>query len=417
MIVQIFPPEDLPEATIELPLSKSEAARSMVCRCLAGQNYDELRGICRDTEALGGALEGLAQRHSVIDVSASGTAMRIMTALCAATDGFEGRLTGDDSLRARPVRDLVDTLRLMGAEISYGVREGYPPLDIRGHSLKGGKVSVNTDTSTQYATALLLAAPLMEEALELTMTGNAERRPYVDMTARIMAAYGAEVDCERDFYRVAGKLRPSDFRVSRDWSAAAFWYELTAISAGFITLTDLSADSLQGDSRCREIFAMLGAVDDETPEGMELSASPDLYGSVEADLSDIPDCIPALAVTAVMTGVPFRFSGTGALRFKECDRQRAIINELEKVGVRLETDKYDTELVWDGSRMPITALPVFDTYKDHRMAMALAPVSVFVPGIAIRGAECVEKSYPGYWEHLQNCGFTVREVSQEALAQ
>lgn len=417
MILQIFPPEDLPEATIELPSSKSEAARAMVCRRLAGQDYHDLAGICRDTEALAGALEALDERSHIIDISASGTAMRIMTALCAATEGFEGRLTGDDSLRARPVAELVDVLRALGADISYGVREGFPPLDIKGHRLSGGPVRINTDTSTQYASALLLAAPLMEAPLEMTLTGSAKRRPYVDMTARIMQVFGADIDRERDFYRVEGQLIPSDFKVSRDWSAAAFWYEITAISAGFITLAGLRVDSLQGDSRCRDIFAMLGAVDEETSEGMELCANPDLYGSVEADLSDIPDCVPALAVTAAMVGVPFRFAGVGALKYKECDRTHALITELEKLGLRLELDKYDTELVWDGSRMHVTTMPVFDTYKDHRMAMALAPVSVFVPGIAIRGAECVDKSYPGFWDQLRDCGFTVREVAQEELAQ
>lgn len=149
-----------------------------------------------------------------------------------------------------------------------------------------------------------------------------------------------------------------------------------------------------------------------TDEGAELSATPELFNSLDADMSGMPDAVPALAVTACMVGVPFRFSGVGALHHKECDRLEALVRELAKLGFMLDIEAYGTVLCWDGRRRPIHELPVFDTYNDHRMAMALAPVSVFVPGIVVRDVEVVEKSYPSYWDDLRTAGFTLLDPSE-----
>ena len=201
-----------------------------------------------------------------------------------------------------------------------------------------------------------------------------------------------------------------------DWSAAAFWYEIAALTAGWVTIPGLRQRSLQGDSASAELFERLGVLTEYGDEGAELSATPDLYSRFDADLSDMPDAVPALAVTAAMAGIPFRISGIGSLHDKECDRIEALIAELAKLGMLAETEEYGTVLSWDGSRRPISELPVFDTYGDHRMAMALAPVAVFVPGIVIRDAGVVAKSYPGFWDDLRRAGFTV-EDAEEASAE
>lgn len=433
MNYRITPPEEIIESTIELPLSKSEAARAMVCSWLAGDREPcRWWRLCDDTRVLARSLKQIDMARTsqpddtpmTLDLEGSGTALRILTAICAATDGLTVRLTGNDSLRQRPMAELVDVLREMGAQIRYAVREGYAPLIIEGRQLQGGCCTLSTDTSSQYATAMLLAAPLMKDGIRISLTGSAETRPYVEMTARIMAMFGAKTEYGRDEVSACGALRNIDFTPDRDWSAAAFWFEIAALSAGWITLPGLKPDSLQGDSQCRGIFAMLGAVcneadddddddahsDMEPGEGLEVSATPDLFGSVEADLSAIPDCVPALAVTACLAGVPFRFSGVGALRFKECNRLEALIEELGKLGFVLETDKYDTELVWDGSRRPAFGIPALDSHNDHRMAMALAPVALYVPGLVLCGTECVSKSYPHFWTDFSTAGFQLQEV-------
>ena len=206
--------------------------------------------------------------------------------------------------------------------------------------------------------------------------------------------------------------KASDNDSEPDWSAAAFWYEIAALTAGWVTLTGLTEHSIQGDSEEASLFEKLGVLTEFTDEGAELSATPELFNSLDADMSGMPDAVPALAVTACMVGVPFRFSGVGALHHKECDRLEALVRELAKLGFMLDIEAYGTVLCWDGRRRPIHELPVFDTYNDHRMAMALAPVSVFVPGIVVRDVEVVEKSYPSYWDDLRTAGFTLLDPSE-----
>ena len=178
-----------------------------------------------------------------------------------------------------------------------------------------------------------------------------------------------------------------------------------------MTLTGISDSSLQGDKEVAPLFERLGVLTEYTDEGVELSATPDLYSRLEADLTDMPDAVPALAVTACLIGVPFRLSGVGALHHKECDRLEALKAELAKLGCILETENYGTVLTWDGRRVPVMSMPEFDTYADHRMAMALAPVSVFIPGIVVRNADVVSKSYPKFWEQLEAAGFTLADPS------
>ena len=153
---------------------------------------------------------------------------------------------------------------------------------------------------------------------------------------------------------------------------------------------------MQGDRGIVALFERLGVITEFGDEGAELSATPDLYNSLDVDLTDMPDAVPALAITAAMAGIPFKLSGVGALHHKESDRIEALAASLLKLGIVTETTHYGTVFEWDGRRVPITEMPVFDTFGDHRIAMALAPVSVFVPGIVIKNAEVVDKSYPGF---------------------
>ncbi|MDE6157484.1 MAG: 3-phosphoshikimate 1-carboxyvinyltransferase, partial [Muribaculaceae bacterium] len=169
--------------------------------------------------------------------------------------------------------------------------------------------------------------------------------------------------------------------------------------------------TVQGDREAAKLFERLGVLTEFSAEGAELSATPDLYNSLDADLADMPDAVPALVVTCCLTGIPFRLSGIDALRHKESDRIAALCAEMAKIGCLLETEAYGTVLSWDGRRVPVRSLPEFDTYGDHRMAMALAPVSVFVPGIVVRDAEVVAKSYPSYWQQLVDAGFRLADPS------
>lgn len=421
MDYRILPPAELPEAEVRLPLSKSISNRALIINALSAIDSPCLQvADCDDTRVMQQALKSSS---TTIDIDAAGTAMRFLTAYFASSTGRTVTLTGCERMKHRPIAPLVDALRMCGAEISYAENEGYPPLVISGRKLNGCKLDIDSTMSSQFASAILMIAPYMSGGLTLTLSADSGSIPYIDMTLAMMRQAGA--DAEREGLTVT--VKEGDYSraieaVEADWSAATFWYEIEAISSGFITLLGLSENSIQGDSETRHIFSQL-AVNTEFAEdyegkgaAVELTASPDLSPRLQLDLSNHPDMAPAIAVTCAMIGVPFRLSGLESLRIKECDRINAISQELQKVGVITEiTDNHTLE--WSGHRLPLTECPEFDTYGDHRMAMALAPIAIFIPGIKIKNIEVVSKSYPQFWQHLADAGFTLVDgnVSYESL--
>ncbi|MCM1071668.1 MAG: 3-phosphoshikimate 1-carboxyvinyltransferase, partial [Alistipes timonensis] len=346
-----------------------------------------------------------------VNIGGAGTAMRFLAAYYAATPGTDILLDGDERMRQRPIGQLVDALRACGADVEYAAEEGFPPLKIKGKRLKGGRVTVDATVSSQFVSALLMVAPTMEEGLTLDLDGEPVSLPYILLTLGMMEDRGATIDRTPLTISVEpGSYFPlNNDSAEGDWSAAAFFYEITALTAGWLTLKGLRADSRQGDRRAAEYFERLGVItapSEDFDNAVDLQPTPDLFGRFDADLSDTPDLAPALVVTAAMLGIPFRVTGLQSLGIKECDRLRALVEELEKTGTTIERVR-DFGLEWDGRRHPIAELPVFDARGDHRMAMALAPVAAYIPGITIRGAETVAKSYPGYWDALRALGFTL----------
>lgn len=413
MDYRVFPPEEIIEdAVVSLPLSKSISNRALILAALTeGAPCPPRLADCTDTQALAAALrQGLSGE---VNVGGAGTAMRFLTAYYAAVPGADILLDGDERMRQRPIGQLVDALRRCGADIAYAAEEGFPPLRIKGKRLKGGRVTIDATVSSQFVSALLMVAPTMEQGLTLDLDGEPVSLPYILLTTGMMEDRGADVDRSPLTISVKpGSYSPAPDDAEADWSAAAFLYEITALSAGWITLRDLRSDSRQGDRRAAEYFERLGVItapSEEVEGAVDLQPSPDLFGRLEADLSDTPDLAPALVVTASLLGVPFRLTGLQSLGIKECDRLQALVEEMEKVGAAVEKIR-DFGLEWDGSRHPVFEVPVFDSRGDHRMAMALAPAAVYLPGAVVRGAETVAKSFPGYWDALRALGFSLEEV-------
>lgn len=419
MDYRIFSPDGLIEASIELPLSKSMSNRALAIAALTpGGDPPGLRvAECDDTRVMLRAVAG--ERPASIDVEGAGTAMRFLTAVVAATPGWNAVIDGSARMRERPVGALVDALRACGAAVEYEGREGFPPLRVEGRALRGGAVELDASESSQFASALLMAAPVMARGLVLTLRGETASTPYIDMTIGMMRRAGADVNREGRVIIVApGGYHPVDQIVEADWSAAAFWYEIQAMSSGFVSLGGLARNSLQGDSACSAIFENLGVVTDfdGEEEGMtDLTASPDLTPRLALDMSATPDLVPPLVVACAMLGVPFRLTGVATLRLKECDRLAALRTELLKAGVDITIEGDDT-LWWEGRRVPVVELPVFDSHDDHRMAMSLAAVALYAPGIVVRDAEVVAKSYPAFWDDLRKAGFTVVDAAAAADA-
>lgn len=419
MNYRITPPEELIEATVELPLSKSYLARATVIDLLAGRTAArELSDRDRCDDVLRITAAAALPDGATADLGGSGTALRLLTAAVAAMPGRELTLTGDDSLLRRPMQPLVDALKQLGADIEYLGEEGHAPLRVRGRQLQGGSVTVDASQSSQYTSALMLIAPLMTDGLTVNLSGVAVSTPYLRLTARMMQRCGIEVELDRDSIEVKpGTYTALQGQPERDWTAASYWYEIVALSAGWITLPGLHADDLQGDRVLTDIFPRLGVLtdfeaedDDGQPiDGALLSASPDGDSHINIDLGDYPDLAPTLAATAVALNMPFKFGGLAHLHHKESDRIATLRSELAKFGIELETDARGT-LIWDGSRRPVYELPAIDTHNDHRIAMAFAPLALVVPGLVIRDIEVVAKSYPTYWHDLQQAGFVLEEV-------
>ena len=429
----IFPPEEILQATVTLPLSKSESARRIVIDAVGGYTTAaEDVADCDDTRAL---MQAISARTGRVDIGAAGTAMRFAAAFFAATEGADIILDGIERMRHRPIAPLVEALRRLGADIEYtdadGEKakgtEGYAPLHIRGRRLEGGTVNIDATVSSQFISALALVAPLMRNGLRIVLEGDVTSAPYLRMTLEMLRLRGIDAALEGNdvcIHGTAADIKAAETPVGRDWSAASYWYAIAALSSGWVTLPGLQLGyRLQGDSVAAEIFERLGVISEQNPEdedtgkridGVGLSASPEVYSRLDLDMSATPDLVPALAVAATMLGVPFQFHGVHTLRDKETDRLEALSTEALKIGAVYEIDG-DDSIGWEGRRVPIRTLPIIDTYGDHRMAMAFAPAALYLPGLVIYSPEVVSKSYPGFWDDLRNAGFTLKEVDEAAL--
>lgn len=414
MDYRIFPPEELPEAIIDLPLSKSISNRVLIINALAGGSGTVARvARCDDTDVM---LAALDSSDDTVSIGAAGTAMRFLTAYFAATPGRTVTLDGSERMRCRPIAPLVDALRTCGAHIEYVGEEGYPPLRIEGTALAGGEISLDGGVSSQFVSALLMIAPTMADGLKLHIKGDVVSQPYISMTLGIMAEWGVDAQREGNMISVPhAAYTPVAYTVEADWSAASYWYELQSFSFGTIGLRGLNkACSMQGDSALQDIYRSFGIVteeSDEFPGVLDLMADPDLTPRFEADFSAVPDIAQTVAVSCCLLGIPFHITGLKTLKIKETDRLEALRRELMKISFVVDID--DSSIAWEGARCRVDGnSPVaIDTYDDHRMAMSFAPVAWYVPGLIIRNAEVVSKSYPDFWAHLRSAGFIIEEIS------
>ena len=392
--------------TIQLPASKSISNRALIINALArGTTPPCNLSDCDDTLVM---IKALAENNETIDIMAAGTAMRFLTAYLSTVQGTH-ILTGTERMQQRPIQILVNALRELGAQIEYAGKEGFPPLRIHGTELKGNELTLKGNVSSQYISALLMIGPVLKNGLRLHLTGEIISLPYINLTLQLMKEFGAKAAwTSGNSIEVAPKpYTPVSFMVESDWSAASYWYQIAALSEqAEIELIGLFRNSYQGDSRGAEVFSRLGITTEFTHEGVLLKKSNRLVEQLNEDFVDIPDLAQTFAVTCCLLGIPFRFTGLQSLKIKETDRIFALKAELRKLGYLLQ-DAQDSILIWDGKRCQPEAQPVIQTYEDHRMAMAFAPAALRLPEMRIAEPQVVSKSYPAYWEHLQQAGFQI----------
>ena len=423
---------------ITLPSSKSICNRALVLNYLAlnrgisidgGNNSSDdslLNDLlpmnvsdCDDTKVM---IKWLRDNSDIIDVGAAGTAMRFSTALLSVIES-DKIITGTERMKQRPISILVNALRELGADIEYLEKENFPPLRICGHSnLKGGNITLPGNVSSQYISALLMIAPMLENGLTLTLTDDIVSRPYIDLTINLMREYGAAVEWENDSVI---KVKPQKYNyvkyyVESDWSASSYWYSMVALSddnEAEIVLPGLSFNSFQGDSKVADIFESLGVGTEYfyeyTSEGtkrecIRIFKNNKVCKSIEYDFLSQPDLAQTFVVCCCVLGIHFRFTGLQSLKIKETDRIKALRTELFKMGF-VVNEENDCTLYWNGELTDTEQGFSIDTYKDHRMAMSFAPCALKYDKILINDPGVVSKSYPTFWKDLKNVGFIIDE--------
>ena len=293
-------------------------------------------------------------------------------------------------------------------------KEGYPPLRIFGSALQGGEISLAGGVSSQYISALLMIAPLMENGLTLHLEGVVISKPYINLTLQLMEQYGVKAEWNGQTIKVRPQdYHPIPFTVESDWSAASYWYSMMALSKNAeIELLGLFKNSLQGDAAGAKLFAQLGVGTTYTDRGVVLKHNGNRTKKLNYNFVNEPDLAQTFVVTCVLLNIPFRFTGLQSLKIKETDRIEALKTELRKLGYLL-TDSNNSILEWNGERCEPQAHPVITTYEDHRMAMAFAPAALVLPeGIEIADPQVVSKSYPHYWRDLRTAGFIIIDNEQ-----
>lgn len=399
-------PSKSTKGAILLPSSKSESNRSLIINALS-DNKAQLSNIseARDTQTM---LRLLASDEKELNVLDAGTTMRFLVAYCS-VKGLNKILTGTERMQERPIKILVDALRELGAEIKYQKNEGYPPLQISGFSYSGKKnIRIRGDVSSQYISALLMVGPILPEGIELILEGKIGSVPYIEMTLSLMMLFGASYTWKGSTITVAPKPYTTEkYWIESDWSGASYWFSIAALSEkSDLELIGLKKNSLQGDSTIVKIMSSLGVETSFNEGGVRLKKIPS-KNELEFDFSNCPDLAQTVFVICAAKKIKLTARGLESLRIKETDRILALQNELIKIGSKINEDNGLWVLENDNRPVESYSDLRFETYDDHRMAMAFAPLASITP-VEIINPSVVNKSYPGYWNDLKAAGFIIK---------
>ncbi len=405
------------KSEIKVTGSKSETNRLLLLQALFSDISLENTSNSDDSEVMMKALaqnpEPKPQYPEIIDIHHAGTAMRFLTAYFATQENREVIITGSPRMKERPIKILVEALQQLGAEISYEENQGFPPIKITGKKLSKSKVSLPADISSQYISALLLIAPKLENGLELTLEGKITSIPYIKMTLALLNEIGVETSFEGNKITVtssAVEMPKQLVTVESDWSSASYFYSIVALSeiGTEIKLSSYKQNSLQGDSVLAEIYKDFGVgtiFNEDDSIILSKSGNTNLQSAI-LDLNQAPDIAQTIAVTCFGLGIGCHLTGLHTLKIKETDRLEALKTELEKLGadITVSNDSLTLEI------SSVTERDIaIDTYNDHRMAMAFAPLAL-ITDLVINDAEVVSKSFPDFWKDLKQIGFKVENL-------
>ena len=393
---------------LKLTGSKSISNRLLILQALSGK-MSPLSNLSNsdDTTVM---LKALSTKEGTIDIGIAGTAMRFLTAYLAIQDA-DFILTGASRMKERPIKDLVDALRFLGADIGYLEKDGYPPLSIKGKKLIGGALSIKADTSSQFISAILMISPYFEKGIQLQLVGEVLSRPYIEMTLNLMQRQGVNHEWVGDTITVLpGAYTDQVSEVESDWSSISYVFELAALSeSAEISLERVDQVSVQGDQEGMNYFKKLG-IDSNIDNGvLTIRKQTDFIRPelLEFDCTKTPDLAQTLAATTCALGIPMNISGLKSLPIKETDRLMALKVELEKCGAQVTIVDNEALEIIPGPAFSDKDL-TFETYGDHRMALCLAPLALVSNSVTLNNPRVVNKSYKSYWDDLTSLGFNVQ---------
>ncbi|MDO8786342.1 MAG: 3-phosphoshikimate 1-carboxyvinyltransferase [Syntrophales bacterium] len=406
------------QATVKVPGSKSYTQRALVIAAMAeGESFLQNVLISEDTRYLMEALRSLGTEilmsdeelivtgtgghienpHQDIFLGDNGTAMRFLTSLVALGKG-EYIITGDSRLCERPVGPLLEALKGLGVSVNSRGGKGYPPVVIEANGIRGGNVALTDLESSQYVSSLLISAPYAGGDVSIQLQGRTVSLPYVDLTVEVMGYFGVKVERRgTDYYVKCGQRYVGrGYQVEGDVSSASYFFLAAALCGGRVRVLNINPHSQQGDIRFLRIMEDLGCSVLRGDAFVEVLGGKLGGGEYVADMGDMPDMVPTMAVLSAFRPGRTVIKNVAHLRIKESNRITAPANELKKMGI--VAGETDDGLIIDGGKPHGAEI---ETYNDHRIAMSFAVAGLVVPGVIIKNTTCVNKSFPGFWEELK----------------
>ncbi len=422
-IARIYPLDKPISAIVNVPGSKSYTNRAFILASLA-EGVSTLSGMSdsndskvlikllqqlgidievnKDTATVKGCAGQFPEFKGELDVEDAGTVMRFLTALCCVIPG-EITLRGSERMHQRPIKDLVEALKKLGAKIEYLENFGQPPLLIKGGRIAGGIVKVNGSVSSQFISALLMIAPLLPLDTRLLIEGEKVSEPYIDMTLSAMFQFGIRVERGDDKFQIEGRqcYAEAEYKVEGDASSATYLLAIAAISQSAVIVNNIPGNSFQSDVEFIDLLEQMGCVVSRKDSSIAVVGTGELNG-IEIDMNHMPDSAQTLAVVAAFAKGETLITGLQTLQLKESNRVTALQSELTKMGIECEAGE-DYIKVKGGK--PKGAF--INTYNDHRMVMAFAVAGVRVKGMSIESPEVVKKSFPAFWTTLETIGINI----------
>ncbi len=400
------------KGSIQLPASKSISNRALILQAITKQLHQTETSLLNLSEADDTAIlkNALFSKSGRINIKNAGTCARFLCAYYAATQDAEIELYGEARMSERPIAPLVEALRSLGAEISYLNIEGHLPVHIKGKQLSGGSITLDSNVSSQFTSALMLVSPLLSGGLNLSLLENTVSKTYIEMTAQVMASFGYEplLDFGSNQITLSQTYTPKpieSYTIEADWSSAAFFYEAALLSEeAELTLSDLKLPSIQGDAIVAEWFEKLGVSSELVQTGIKIRKTNKLpAANLAFDFTDYPDLAPALICASAGAGIAIKATGLSSLVHKESNRVLALQQLLQKLHIKTESDGINY-ILHDGLQRQFYHGEILSTEKDHRLAMAFGMLVQYFSLVRLSDANSVIKSFPYFWEEAAKIG-------------